>query len=62
MNSFPLERREETFRDRVIVTISRTTHATGDPSISQKVLEIMAGILTTPIRVVNEVRTRSASA
>ncbi len=56
MNSFPLERREETFRDGVIVAIACPTHATGDPLVPQKVLELLASVLTAAIAVVNQAR------
>ena len=62
IESFPFERGEETFGHRIVVTISRPTHTARDALAPQQVLEIIAGILTAPIRVVNEARTRSPSA
>jgi hypothetical protein len=61
VDSLSFECGEETFGHRVVVTISRPTHATGDPVVLQQVLEIMAGILTAAIRVVQETGSGSPS-
>ena len=56
MNPLPFEQGKETFRYRIIVTISRPTHTAFYPLVPQKFLEIMAGILTPPIRMMNKTR------
>ena len=56
MHPLPFQRREETFRDRVIVTISRPTHATDDPLFPENTLDIGVRILTASIGVVNQTR------
>ena len=56
MHPLPFERGEETFRHRVVVTIPLPTHAACDTLIPKQFLEIVAGILTAPIGVMNETR------
>jgi hypothetical protein len=62
MNSFPFKGGKETFGHRVIVTISRTTHAARDALIPKKFLEIVADILTATITMMNEARCWGSSA
>ncbi len=53
MNPLPFEQGKETFRHGIIITIPRPTHATRDPLVPQMLLEVIAGILTPSIRVMN---------
>ena len=61
MDPFPFERGEETLNHRVIVTISRSTHAACDSLIHEHLLEVGTGVLTASIGVVNQTRSGCAS-
>lgn len=61
IDPLPFEGGKETFRHRVIVAIAWPTHATGDPVVPEKVLEIITGILAAAIGVMNEAGRRRTS-
>jgi len=56
MHSLSFQSGEETLGHCIIVAISRSTHAAFNSLIPKKFLKITAGILTTPIGVMNEAR------
>ncbi len=61
MDSFPFEQGKETFPHRIIITIPLPTHATRYSLVLENPLEVLAGILTPSIGVMNEARNCGAS-
>ena len=62
MNPLSFEKGKETFHHRVIIAIPCPAHAACDPVVPQKILELVAGILTAAIGVMNEAWSGRASA
>ena len=54
INALALERREETLRGRVVITVASAAHATDDPRLFKRGLIIVTGILTAPVTVTEQ--------
>jgi hypothetical protein len=50
-SSFGLERREEAFHRRIVPDVARPAHRAGDAVIGHQALELLAGVLTAAIGV-----------